>query len=179
LALLYFFAALLGIVLFAVIVNRVTGTKASYLETLQLDLGEREIWRDSAADFALLPRTGLAVSISFPRLRRHCVLWTQRRVVISVRALGSSKHMITHQVVFERELGANQGAREAAGQFSGGFYGRGFSTLISKPPVFKQVNDKDCVCFVPNEASGATLNVLEAYLFADSLAQLQARLATG
>ena len=43
---LYFIAALLGIVLFAVVVNRVTGTKATYLDGLALEPGERELWRE-------------------------------------------------------------------------------------------------------------------------------------
>ncbi len=174
--LLYFLGALAGIVLFAIIVNRLTGTRASYIESLQLEPGEQELWRDSGADFGLRPRTGSAVSLSFPRLGRHSVLWTNRRLVIANQVLGSAKHMITHQVVFEGA--ADAGARAASGEFAGGFYGRGFSTLVAKAPKFERVNDRDCVCLVPNEDSGSALNVLEAYLFTDRLAQLRERLET-
>ncbi len=176
---LYFFAALAGIVLFAVIVNRLTGTRASYLEALQLAPGERELWRDSGADFGLRPRTGSALALSFPRLRRHSVLWTDRRLVIANRVLGSDKHLITHQVVFEAAPPADADTRAAASEFAGGFYGRGFSTLFVRAPRFTRVNDKECVCLVPSEASGAALNVLEAYLFSDRLTELQAQLDKG
>jgi len=168
----YFLAALAGIVLFALIVNRLTGTRASYLEALELGPGERELWRDSGADFGLRPRTGSAVALSFPRLRRHSVLWTDRRLVIANRVLGSQRHMITHQVVFDGMGDAS--AQAASRELAGGFFGRGFSTLVARAPRFQRVNDRDCVCLVPSEDSGAALNVLEAYLFTDRLTELRA-----
>jgi hypothetical protein len=170
-AFVYFLAALVGLVLFAVVVNRLTGTKATYIEDFQLAPGERELWRDARADFARRPRLGQAVVMSYPRLRRHTVLWTNRRVVISQRVLLGKKHMLTHQIVFEPAASAD--ASKAASQFAGGFYGRGFETITALGHSFTQVNDKACVRITPTETSASALNLAEAYLFSDRLTELE------
>lgn len=176
-AFLYFLAVLLGIVAVAMVVNRVTGTHASYLEALQLEPGERERWRDTAADFATLPRFGQAAVMSFPRRRRHVAVWTTRRLIVAQRALGSAKHLITHQVVFEASAAPElDPARQAAREFGGGFYGRGFETLLAASHARARVNDKECVRLVLTADSSATSNVIEAYLFSDRLAELYAAL---
>ena len=174
-SILLFLAALVGIVLFALIVNRLTGTKASYVDGLGFEAGEVEAWRDASADFAIRPRLGQAALMSFPRLRRHTVVWTNRRVVIAQQVLLSSKRMITHQIVFEPLSDA--ATRAAADAFSGGFYGRGFVTLIAKSHSFTQLNQKECLRILPTEDSGSVLNIEEAYLFSDRLAELCQALA--
>lgn len=174
---LYFLAALFGIVLVAILVNRATGTKASYIEALVLGTGERELWRDAAADFATLPRFGQAAVMSFPRLRRHVAVWTTQRLIVAQRALGSSKHLITHQILFEALPAADLGAASgAAREFAAGFYGRGFETLLAASHAFARVNDADCVRLVLNGDSSAVSNVIEVYLFSDRLAELRAAL---
>ena len=131
-ALVYFLVVLLGIFGFALLVNFITGTKATYLKDVRWAPGELELWRDTSADFARRPRYGQAVVTSFPRLRRHTIVWTNRRVVVTQRVLFGSKHMLTHQVFFEGAgNAANPGDVEAASDFSGGFYGRGFETIAA------------------------------------------------
>ncbi|MBO3746039.1 hypothetical protein J5X84_08180 [Streptosporangiaceae bacterium NEAU-GS5] len=171
-AFLWFLSALLAIVVFAVVVNRLTGTKAQYLEGLQLQAGEQELWRDTEADFAVVPRMGRAALTTYPRLRRHTVLWTNRRVVISQKALGSAKHMITHQVYFGLETGSPAAADEAFG----GFYGRGFQTIAAVGHTFGEVNGKACARIRPTAASGSKLNLDEALIFSDKLDELRRRL---
>jgi hypothetical protein len=171
-AFVWFVGALIAIVVFAIAANRLTGTKAQYLDSLQLEAGEAELWRDAEADFATVPRTGRAAVMSYPRLRRHTVLWTDRRIVISQKPLGSSKHMITHQIYFVPDVGA----QAAAGAAFGGFYGRGFETIVGAARSFDQVNGKDCARIKPTAACGAKLNLDEALIFTDRLAELQQRL---
>lgn len=174
---LYFVAALGTIVLIAILINRVTGTKASYVEDLVLGPGELELWRDAAADFATLPRFGQAAVMSFPRLRRHVAVWTTRRLIVAQRALGSSKHMITHEVLFETLAALDHaGASAATREFAGGFYGRGFETLLASSHAFSRVNESDCVRLVMNGDSSAVSNLIEAYLFSDRLAELRSAL---
>lgn len=55
-SILYFAGALLGIVVLAIAINHLTGTKANYLENLQFAPGKKELWRDTQADFAVVPR---------------------------------------------------------------------------------------------------------------------------
>lgn len=168
----WFVGALLAIVVFAAITNRLTGTKAHYLETLQLESGETELWRDAKADFATVPRTGRAAIMSYPRLHRHTVLWTDRRIVVAQRPLGSARHMITHQIYFAPDAGAQTAANEAFG----GFYGRGFETIVASASSLEQVNDKDCARIKPTAACGAKLNLDEALIFTDRLDELRLRL---
>ncbi|MES1176194.1 MAG: hypothetical protein ABUL62_17870 [Myxococcales bacterium] len=172
---LYFIAALAGIVVFAIVVNRLTGTKASYLESLALDADERELWRDSEADFATLPRFGQAMAMSFPRLGRHTAVWTDERVIIAQRALGSERHLITHQIFFDGGPAA-AAAREAASKFGAGFYGRGFETLLAAKHELTTVNERACVRLVLGADSSAASNLIEVYVFSEHLNALRAAL---
>jgi len=172
-AFLLFVGALAAIVLFAVIVNRLTGTRAIYLETLQFESGERELWRDERSDFAAVPHLGQAASMSYARMRRHTVVWSDRRIIVSQKPLFSSRHMITHQIHFTDGTAGAQ----AAGEAFGGFYGRGFTTIAATAKSFGQVNHKDCVRIKPTQESGAKLNLGEALIFTDHLAELQKSLA--
>jgi len=172
-AFVWFIGALLAIVVFAIVVNRLTGTRAQYLETLQLETGETELWRDAEADFASVPRTGRAALMSYPRLRRHMILWTNLRIVVAQKPLGSSKHMITQQIYFAPDAGVQVAASAAFG----GLYGRGFETVAAAARSFGQVNGKDCARIKPTEECGAKLNLDEALIFSDRLAELQQRLS--
>jgi len=170
---LLFLAALLGIVSFAVIVNAITGTRASFIETLRLEPGETELWRDSGADFATRPRNGQALLTTYARLRKHTVVWTDRRAIVARKTLLSPRRMITHQIVFEPPSAPPALETRVASEFAGGFYGRGFVTLIAVERVFGQVNQSDCVRIRPSEPSGAASNVDEAYVFTDLLIELE------
>ncbi|HEY6559293.1 MAG TPA: hypothetical protein VI072_18540 [Polyangiaceae bacterium] len=90
-AFLLFLGALLAIVVFALVVNRLTGTKASYLDELKLEAGESELWRDTQADFAWVPRTGRALVTSYARMRRHSVVWTMMNFQVLVGCVGRSR----------------------------------------------------------------------------------------
>jgi hypothetical protein len=170
----WFFGALLGLLLVAVLINRLTGTRAVYLETLALERGEQRVWQDMRADFAPRPRFGRAVSPSFPRYRRHAILWTDRRIIVAPKVLFSSRHMVSHQILFTNGASPpGAAANEAAGEFFGGFYGRGFMTLLALSRSFDHVNGKDCVRIQPTEDSANALNVKDALIFSDDLDELR------
>jgi len=171
----YFIAVLAGIFGFAMLVNLITGTKATYLKDVRWAAGELELWRDPAADFAQRPRLGQALVMSYPRLRRHTIVWTNRRIVVTQRVLFGSKHMLTHQVVFEGV--ASPAHAEAAAEYSGGFYGRGFETIVAAGHSFTTVNDQACARIQPSAATSDNLNLAEAYIFSDRLAELERALA--
>ena len=167
--------ALLGIVVLAIVVNRITGTTANYIDALRLAPGETELWRDIEADVARMPRLGRALFMSFPRLRAHTVVWTDRRVVISRKALLSAKRMITHQVHFQHD--ARPEALAASEQALGGFFGRGFETIIAASRTFNRAEGKSRVAIKPTEECAARLNLDELLIFTDRLAELEARLS--
>jgi len=170
-SILYFAGALLGIVALAIAINHLTGTKANYLEKLQVAPGEKELWRDTQADFALVPRQGRAVIMTYPRLRRHTVVWTDRRVIVSQRALFSRSHMVTHQIYFAAQAGPQ--ANAAATSAFGGFFGRGFETILAAGRSSGVVDGKACVRIRPSEESAARLNLDEVLIFTDRLADLE------
>jgi hypothetical protein len=170
-SILYFAGALLGIALLAIAINRLTGTTASYLESLQLAPDEKELWRDTAADFAIVPRVVRPHFISYPRLRRHTIVWTSRRVVISQRALFSRRSIVTHQLYFADQAGP-QASAAASGAF-GGFFGRGFETILAARRSFGTVNGKACIRIEPAEASRSRLNLDEVLIFSDRLGDLE------
>lgn len=173
-SLLIFVASLAGIIGVAIVVNRITGTRASYIDALRLRPGENEIWRDTEADVARVPRAARPLILSFPRLRRHTVVWTERRIVISQKVLFSQKRMITHEVQFVGH--ARKEALAVAGETFGGFFGRGFETIIAESRSFGHLNQKPCVAIKPTEESSAKLNLEELLIFSDRLPQLEARL---
>ena len=170
-SILYFVVALLGIVLLALAINHFTGTKPNYIENLQLAPGEKELWRDAQADFGLVPQVARSAVLSFPRLRRHTVVWTNHRVVISQKALFSRQRMVTHQVYFADQAGPQASA--AAASTFGGFFGRGYETIIAARPSFGTVDGKACVRIEPAEESRARLNLKEVLLFTDRLPDLE------
>jgi hypothetical protein len=178
LAFVYFLVVLLGIFGFALLVNFITGTKATYLKDVRWAAGELELWRDANADFARRPRYGAALVTSFPRLRRHTIVWTNRRIVVTQRVLFGSKHMLTHQIVFESTAApAEPDDAQAASEFSGGFYGRGFETIAATGYSFTTVNDQPCARIQPSDTTIDSLNLAEAYIFSDRLAELERALA--
>lgn len=177
-AVVYFLVVLSGIFGFALLVNYITGTKATYLKDVRWAPGELELWRDVGADFARRPRFGAALLMSYPRMRRHTIVWTNRRVVVTQRVLFGSKHMLTHQVFFEGAgAPAEPDAAQAASDFSGGFYGRGFETIAATGYSFTTVNDQPCARIQPSVATIDSLNLEEAYIFSDRLAELERALA--
>ncbi len=70
-AVLAFVGALVAIVVIAVVVNRVRGARAHYLDAWTEGPGERRLIEDRAADFAVVSKMGQAKVMSFPRLRPH------------------------------------------------------------------------------------------------------------
>ncbi len=176
-SILMFFAALLALVAIAMVVNRLTGTKANYPDALKFEPGETEWWRDEGADFFLVPRLAAALIMSYLRVRRHTVVWTDRRIIVSCKALFSTRRMITHQIYFVDMPGAGgTDASATAREYSGGFYGRGFQTIVAQSKSFGQVDNKDCVRINPTEECGATQNIREALIFSDHLAALRGKL---
>ena len=58
--------------------------------------------------------------MTYPRFRRHTVVWTDWRVIVSQRTLFSRSHRDTHQIYFAAQAGpqANADAASAFGGFS-------------------------------------------------------------
>jgi hypothetical protein len=129
-ALIAFVAALAAIVAGAVVVNRVRGAKAHYLESWTPEPGERTLAEDPAADFAVVGRTGQAKVMTFPRLRRTHAVMTDARIVIAVRALASKRHMITHVILL---AGDDPPLADDLRGLGGGLTTTGYVTIAARP----------------------------------------------
>ena len=169
---LLFAGVLLAITVFALVINRLTGTRYLYLHELSFDPAQKELWRDTAADVYAVPRLGRAVFMSYARMKRHTVVWTDRRIVVAQKILFSQKRAVTLQIYVASGV-AGVDENKAASELFGGFYGRGFQTVIAETHAGGVVNDKACVRIRPTESCGAAQNIDELLIFSDHIAELE------
>lgn len=161
-AFLAFLGALAAIVVVAIVVNKLRGARAHYLDDWTPDLGERRLVEDPAADFYAVPRLGQAKVMSFARLRRAHAVLTNTRIVIAKRALLSKRYMITHIV----QLDGGENPPEELGQWSGGLHTTGFTVVSARPSGMTVEDDggKPYVKIIPEStASGALIEHCRLY----------------
>lgn len=170
---LMFLGALAGIVVFAVVTNRLTGTTASYLESHQLGPDETTLWQDGQADFAIVRRLGGAHFRSYWRWRTTTIVWTNVRVLVARKVLFRPRRMITHQVYFADAAAVDPRVSAASQRFAGGFFGRGYQTVIAETATVDAVNGTPCIRIRPTEHSGAIGNIQEALIFSDRLPEFE------
>lgn len=131
---LLFLGACAGLVGIAWIVSRITGARASFLDDWKYDDGEQIVWRDDAADVYLIAKNHAAF-MSFPRLRRHAVIVTNRRILIGLKTL-SGKHMVQYV------LSTTPPADGQSEQLSGGLLTIGYQAIVIEPTVDAHLDDK-------------------------------------
>jgi len=79
--------------------------------------------------------------------------------------------MVTHQIYFAAAA-APQATAAAASAF-GGFFGRGFETVMAVRRSFGTIDGKACVRIEPAEESRARLNLDEVLIFSDRRGDLE------
>ena len=161
-AFLIFLGALVAIVLVALVVNRVRGGRAHYLDAWSPGAGERRLLDDARADFFVVPRLGQARRMSFARLHRSHAVLTDVRIVVATRALLSRRYMITHMVHL---AGDGTGPAEL-GWMSGGLYSTGYTVIAARPSEMTVEDDggKPYLRIVPEQtASGAMIEHCRLY----------------
>jgi hypothetical protein len=77
------------------IVSKVKGSHAFFIQSWQFDDGETILWRDDAADVAVIPKLGEAVSMTPARLHGWPVVVTNSRVIIGNKTL-TGKAMVQY-----------------------------------------------------------------------------------
>lgn len=148
--------------LVAVVVNRVRGGRAHYLDAWALESGERRLLDDPRADFYVVPRLGQARKMSFARLHRSHVVLTDVRIVVATRALLSRRYMITHMVHLAGDVTGPAELR----QMSGGLYSTGYIVIAARPSGMTVEDDggKPYLRIVPEQtASGAMIEHCRLY----------------
>jgi hypothetical protein len=165
-AVLAFAGVLVAIVVVAIVVNRIRGGRAHYLDAWAPGPGERRLLEDPAADFYVVPRLGQARRMSFARLHRSHAVLTDARIVIATRALLSKRYMITHMV----HLGGEEAPPELD-TLSGGLYTTGYAVLCALPSAMTVEGDgaKRYLRIVPEPTASGT-NIEHCRLYSDDAA---------
>jgi hypothetical protein len=159
--------ALVAIVLVAIVVNRMRGVRAQYLDAWAPEAGERRLLDDPRADFYSIPRMGQAKVMSFARRRRSHAVLTSTRIVIATRALLSRRHMITHVI----HLGGDGDPPAELGELGGGLFSAGYIVLSARPSDMTVEDDggKPYLRIVPQKTTSST-NIEHCRLYSDDAA---------
>jgi hypothetical protein len=159
--------AFVAVVVVAIVVNRMRGGRAHYLDGWEPEPGERRLLDDPRADFYVVARLGQARKMSFARLHRTHAVLTSARIVIATRALMSKRYMITHMV----HLGGDDGAPAELGKLSGGLYTTGYDVIAARPADMSVEEDggKPYLRIVPQPTASGT-NIAHCRLYSDDAA---------
>ena len=127
-AVLLFVAACGVIAIVGWIVSKATGSHAFFVESWQFDDGETILWRDDAADVAVIPKLGQAVSMTPARLHRWPVVVTNSRVIIGNKTL-------TGKAMVKYVLYTTVAPDGESKHLDGGLLSRGYSTVVIEHEV--------------------------------------------
>jgi len=164
-SLLIFLGALVGLVALAIVVNRLRGVRAHYLDDWQPDAGEQILFRDDEADTFVMP-VNRARYGAYPRLRRGTVIVTDRRILAGAKTLFGGKRMLQYMIY----PGAAPDGWSA--KLDGGTFTRGYQTLGVVPESIERVLDETRPCLVlkPSPAERSSTNVDFIRIYTDQAA---------
>jgi hypothetical protein len=163
-AVLLFVAACGAIVIFGWIVSKARGSHASFIESWNFDDGETILWRDDAADVAVIPKLGQAVSMTPARLHRWPVVVTNARVIIGNKTL-TGKAMVTY-VLYPTVAPDGESKH-----LDGGLLSRGYSTVVIEPEVERDhLGDTvrhPYVSLIPVDGERSSTNISRIRIYTD------------
>jgi hypothetical protein len=145
-----------GLALLALIVSRITGARAYFLENWEFLPGETVVWRDDHTDVMEVPRVGGATFMRPIRMRRWSVVQTDRRVILANRSF-TGKRMVMYVLWFGASPDPN------SRKLGGGLLTRGYIAMAVAPGVWEA--DRDYVAYRPVRAEASSLNVLEIRVY--------------
>jgi hypothetical protein len=163
-AVLLFVAVCGAIVIVGWIVSKARGSHASFIESWNFDDGETILWRDDAADVAVIPKLGQAVSMTPARLHRWPVVVTNSRVIIGNKTL-TGKAMVTY-VLYPTIAPDGQSKH-----LDGGLLSRGYSTVVIEPEVERDhLGDTvrhPYVSLIPVDGERSSTNISRIRIYTD------------
>jgi hypothetical protein len=127
-AVLLFVAACGAIAIVGWIVSKAKGSRAFFIESWQFDDGETILWRDNAADVAVIPKLGQAAFMTPARLHRWPVVVTNSRVIIGNKT-------VTGRAMVKYVLYPTVPPDDQSKHLDGGLLSRGYSTVVIEPEV--------------------------------------------
>jgi len=164
-SLLIFLGLLVGLVALAIVVNRLRGVRAHYLDSWQPEAGEHILFRDDEADTFVVP-VNRARYGWYPRLRRGTVIVTDRRILAGAKTLFGRKRMLQY-MIYPGAAPDGWSARR-----DGGLFTRGYQTLAVVPEAVERVVDavQPYVFLKPSPAEGSSTNVDFIRIYTDKAA---------
>jgi hypothetical protein len=164
-SLLIFLGALVGLVLFAIVVNRLRGVRAHYLDDWRPDAGEQILFRDDQADTFVVP-VNRARYGWYPRLRRGTVIVTDRRILAGAKALFGGRRML-QLMLYPGPAPDGWSAR-----LDGGLFTRGYQTLAVMPESLERVTGeaRPYLVLKPVPAERSSTNVDFIRIYTDQMA---------
>ena len=163
-AVLLFVAACGVIALVGWIISKAKGSHAFFIESWQFDDGETILWRDDAADVAVIPKMGQAVSMTPARLHRWPVVVTNSRVIIGNKTL-IGKAMVKY-VLYPTVAPDGQ-----SNHLDGGLLSRGYSTVVIEPEVERDHLRDDVrhpyISLTPVDGERSSTNISHIRIYTD------------
>lgn len=162
--LLIFLIAVSGIFLIAIIINKIRGIKASYINSLALSEGEPIIWQDGSADFHLVPKMGQAKFMSFSRMNRAHIICTDRRIIVGQKVFLGKKYIITHMLYFS----ADPKIKKELDSLTAGQYSLGYLVyLVDKNQFSAEMDGKKCYLKIIPVSTKSSTNIEHCRVYSD------------
>lgn len=143
-------------------VSKRTGSHMWPLDDWHYDEGETIVWRDDAADVAVIPTLGQALVMRPPRLHRWKVIVTTTRVIMATKAIGG-KYVVMHV------LSPGHAAGGDSRKIDGGLLTTGYQTLVIVPDAVTIHADESYVVLEPETSEPSSTNISEVRIYTDLL----------
>lgn len=172
--LLIFFGVIAGFILGAMLINKIKGVKAHYLDEFQAEAGEEITLREPGADFHMVTVLGRAHVMSFARLRRAELLVTNKRIVVGQKVFLGKRLMITHMIW----LDSAGGDSAEADKLTGGLYAKGYvNYLAQRRSVTSEMDGKKPFVKLIPDSTGSATNIEHLRLYVDAPEKLLAAIS--
>ncbi len=160
-----FLIAIAAFILGAMLINKIKGVKAQYLDAFTPESGEQIVHREAGADFHMVTKLGRAQVMSFARLRRAELILTNRRIVVGQKVLFGKRYMITHVLW----LDSGSTVQSELDKMTGGQYSLGYVNYLAKRSAVTSELDgkKPYVKFIPDATASAT-NIEHLRIYVDA-----------
>lgn len=161
-AIAWFLVVLAAIALIGWIVSKGTGSRTWALDDWHYDDGETIVWRDDAADVAVIPKLGQSRVIRPPRLHRWKVITTTTRVIMATKAMGG-KYVVMYVLYPGHATG------DDSKKIDGGLLTTGYQTIVVVPGAVTAHGDEGYVTLEPEPTDRSSTNVAEVRIYSDLL----------
>jgi len=160
---LLFAGFLVAMVVVGLIVKKVTGSHAWFLEDWKYEPGETIVWRDDRADAYPLAKTGQALFMTVVLRHQNTVIATNQRILIAQRTPFSKKTLV-RWVLYP---GSSPDGHTQ--QVGGGLLTVGYESIAYEPGVLAHAEQSghERIELTPLFGEASSLNLEKLYIYTD------------